>query len=102
MKKADIFRAILSGAAAFVPGGPGVQRGIEAVIEARKDTDDDDDFDEIADAVALIAISSVHGAESFTDKDLVNDPVLAQLIANVKGDLKLAQLVLVRKASPPT
>ena len=102
MKKADIFRLILGGAAAFVPGGDKVKQGIEAIIEARQDKDDDDDFDEIAEAVALIAIGSVQGAEALSAKDLLNDPVLAQLAENIKGDLKLAQLLKVRPAPSPT
>lgn len=98
MKKADVFKLILNGAAEFIPGGPVVRHGIEAILEAKRDTDDADDVDEIASAVAKIAIGAVQGAEALTEKDFVNDPVLAQLAANIRGDLKLAQLLRVRKA----
>lgn len=101
MSKKDLFKAILSGAAAFIPGGAGVQKGIEKLIEAKKDTDDADDVDEIADAISEIAIGSLAAVEGLTERDIVNDPVLAQLAENIKGDLKLARLVLVRKAAPP-
>jgi hypothetical protein len=97
MNKSDVFKAILEGATALIPGGPAVKEGIEALTH--RNSDPTDDVDEIADAITKIAMGSVAAAEGLTDHDIVNDPVLAQLAANIKGDLKLAQLVIVRKAA---
>ena len=104
MKKSDVLKLILTGATTFIPGGAAVKGGIDAILEAKRDTDDDDDddVDEIAGAVARIAIGAVQGVEALSEKDLINDPVLAQLVANIRGDLLLARLLVVRRPAPPT
>ena len=106
MKKSDIFKAIVVGAAKFLPSRgagktPSKIPAIKVSLNAGHAASDpnDDDPDTIAEALAAIVIGSVPGAGTVTAQEFIQDPVLAQLIANILGDLKLAQLVLARKAA---
>ena len=74
--------------------------GIAALIH--RDNAPTNDVDEPADALTSIALNVVMGTETLTGKDYVNDPVLAQLALNIKGDLKLAQLIVARKPAGPS
>lgn len=99
MKKSDVFKALLQGAAAFIPGGVNVQTGIEALIH--RNSDPDDDVDEVASAIAQIAVGSVQAAEGLSEKDFVNDPIFLQIVENIKGEIKLLQHVVVKRAAVP-
>lgn len=85
MKKKDIFNAILTGAALFIPGGAQVKKGIEIIIDRNEDPDDD--VEELSGAISDVVIGSVKAAEGLSGKDLVNDPVLKVLDAKVKSDI---------------
>lgn len=100
MTKKELLKVILGTAVAFVPGGPAVKGGIEALIN--RNTDPDDDVDEVAEAVADIVAGTMLAVEGLSEKDFVDDPVLAQLLDNIKGDIRLyAQLVQRLKPIPP-
>lgn len=96
MKKSDVFKAILAGASAFIPGGNAVKAGIEALVH--RNDDPDDDVEEVADAITQIAVGSVQAAEGLSGKDFIDDPVFAQLVENLKGDVRLLQLVVTKRA----
>lgn len=102
MKKSDVFELILKGIAVANPAVgravAGGAAGIKALIH--RDDDPTNDLDETADALTAIALNVVMGTETLTGKDYANDPILAQLAENIKGDLKLAQLVVARKPGP--
>jgi hypothetical protein len=100
MKKSDVLKAILAGAAGFVPGGPGVQQGIEKLLH--RNTDPDDDVDEVADAIAEIAVNSMLAIEGLTEKDFVRDDIYLLVVENIKGEIKLLQQLVVRGPKPTT
>ena len=99
MKKSDVFKAILTGLSLVNPAAgaavSGVASGVGKLIH--RDDDPSNDLDETADALTGIIMNVVLGAESLTAQDYVNEPVLAQLAANIRGDIRLAQLVVNRK-----
>lgn len=101
MKKPDVITMILVAIAAQYPdlalNVTGVAGGIDHLIH--KDDDPSNDLDETADAITEIVLSVVGGIEHATGHDYVNDPVLAQVAANLKGDIKMLQLVRVKKAA---
>ena len=94
MKRLDVFRAILQGASAYVPGGIEVKDGIEKLIN--RDADPSNDIDEVADALAAVVVGALKAAEALSEKDLVNDAALKELAVAVKNAVKQAQLVLVK------
>ncbi|MEQ1910238.1 MAG: hypothetical protein ABMA15_15535 [Vicinamibacterales bacterium] len=95
MKKSDVFKLIAGIGVSFFPGGDRVAAGIQA-LKNRND-DPTDDVDEVADAVTEIVMGVILSAEGLSGADLVNDPVLAQLAANIKGDIRLAQQLLIAR-----
>lgn len=106
MAKKDILKAILmtaaNVAASSVPGGTAVQGGIEAIVETLRDGDPSDNVNDMADAFAEIAVGSVAVAENVKAKDLLNDPIFAQMVDNLRGQVKLmAQLAPRLKPIPP-
>lgn len=96
MKRSDVFKLILQGLTTFNPAAGAAVSGVAAGVEKMIHRDDDptNDLDETADALTQIAMNVVLGTESLTGKDYVNDPVLAQLALNIKGNIKLALLVV--------
>jgi hypothetical protein len=96
MKKSEVLKALIAGAAGFIPGGEAVKLGIEQLVH--RNDDPDDDIDEIADAVALIVMGAIAGAEFVAGKDAVNDAVVAQLAAGIKSQIHLATLVVNKAA----
>lgn len=94
LSKKQIFQAILAGASAFVPGGAGVQAGIEKLIH--RNPDPDDDVTEVADAIAQIAVGSMLAAEGLTEKDFVRDDIFLLVVENIKGEILLLQQLVVR------
>lgn len=94
-KKGDVFKAILAGAVAFIPGGQAVRDDIERLLH--KNDNPDDDVDEVADAIADLAVDALIATEGLTGKNIVNDPVVRQVAEGIKNDIRLLQLVLVRK-----
>ena len=99
MTKKDLLKAILLGAAAFVPGGNQITAGVEAVINRNEDPDDD--VEELADAISAILVGSILAAEGLKEKDIVHEETLAQIVENIKGDIRLYTM-LVKRLKPPT
>lgn len=98
MKKKDVFNLILAGLTVANPALGASVSGVAAGVEKLTHRDDDptNDLDETADALTDIVVNVVTGAEKLTNKDYVNDPVLAQLAQNIKGDVKLALMLKAR------
>lgn len=94
MNKKQIFEAILTGATAFIPGGAGVKEGIDHLVH--RNTDPTDDVDEVAGAIAQIAVGSMIAAEGLSEKDFVQDAIFLQVVENIKGDIRLLQQLVVR------
>lgn len=99
MKKSDLFKAIAQIGTQLVlpriPGGAQVQHGVESLVH--RNDDPDDDLDEVSAAIVQIVVGGTQAAEGLTGQDIVNDPVLAQLAANIKGDIALFQHLLVER-----
>ncbi len=97
MKKSDLFKAIAQiGLATVVPQVKGaglVVKGVDALVH--RNDDPDDDLDEVSAAIVNILLGGTQAAEDLTDRDIVNDPILAQLAANIRGDVALFQQLLV-------
>jgi hypothetical protein len=101
--KSEVFRMILIGLSAFNPalGSAAIAgaAGVEKLI--KRDDDPTNDLDETADAVTEIAMAVVTGAEGLGKRDYVNDPILKQLAENIKGDIKIALLVVNKPVAAP-
>ena len=102
MKKSDILNLVLGVVTAINPAaGAAASVGAASVAKLiKRDDYPSNDLDEVSDALTEIVMATVMGLESVTKKDYVNDPLLAQLAANIKGDIKLVMLV-VNKAPAP-
>lgn len=99
MKRSDLFKAIAQiGATAVLPHVKGaglVVKGVEALVH--RNDDPDDDLDETTAAIVDILLGSTQVAEDLTGSDIINDPVLAHLAANIRGDVLLFQALLVER-----
>lgn len=93
--KTDILQAILMAGRVFVPGVGGIEDAIEHL--KHKNADPTDDADETANAVGDLIVNALLATEKLTGKDLVHDEIAAQVITNLKGDIKLLHQVLVHK-----
>jgi hypothetical protein len=98
MNKKQIFEAILTGASAYIPGGPVARAGIDHLIH--RNADPTDDVDEVAGAIAEIAVGSMLAAEGLSEKDIVHDAIYLQVLENIKGDIRLFQHLIVRTPTP--
>lgn len=107
--KKAILKAILSGGLAvgevMIPGLGIAKQGIDAILEAKADTDNEDDADEIAAGLSKVIIGTFAAAEGVTEKDLVNDPVLVALMAKIRQDIvgyeALVKAVAVKRPPVP-
>lgn len=99
MKKSDLFKAIAQIATTVVlpqvKGAGLVVKGVEALVH--RNDDPDDDLDEVSSAIVNILLGGTAATEALTGQDIVNDPVLAQIAANIKGDIALFQHLLVER-----
>lgn len=94
MDKMDVVKSIALIAAGFVPGGQGIANAVNALTH--RDNDPTNDYDEVGGAIVEIAVSSLAAAEGLTGKDLLDDPLFAQVANGIKGDVKL--LIMMIKA----
>ena len=94
MKKSDLLK-VIGAFIPLVPGGAQVQAGITALVH--RDDDPTNDVEEVSAALTQIILGSVEGAESLSGKDIVNDPVLAQIAVNIQADIALFQHLLVER-----
>ena len=107
MKKLDLLKDIAQiGATVVLPqikGAGAVVKGVDALLH--RNDNPDDDLDEVSSAIVSILLGGTAAVEDLTDQDIVNDPVLAQIAANIKGDIALFQHLLVErhgaKVAPP-
>lgn len=99
MKKSDLFKAIANiGTAVVLPQVKGaglVVKGVDALVH--RNDNPDDDLDEVSSAIVNILLGGTAATEDLTGHDIVNDPVLAQIAANIKGDIALFQHLLVER-----
>ncbi len=96
MKKSDIFKQLAILGLNFVPGGTAAVDAIKAL--ATKDDDPTNDVDEIATHIADAVIKVMAAAEGITERDLINEPAVLALKANIVSGIKLVPVVLVRPA----
>lgn len=96
MTRKDLFLAIVTSGAALIPGGTDVKEGVQALLN--RNDDPSDDLKEVSDAVGKIAVGAVLAAEGLTESDFVDNAVFAQLVENIKGDIKLLSVLVAHKA----
>lgn len=92
MKKSAIFKQLAILGLNFVPGGNAIQ------ALATKDDDPTNDVDEIATHIADAVIKVMAAAEGITERDLINEPAVLALKANIVSSIQLVPVVLVRPA----
>lgn len=96
MNRLDVLRAVLQGAAGYVPGGAGIKEGIEALIT--RNADPSDDVAEVSAALTKIVVGAVKAIEGITEKDYVDDAAVLALSESIKRDIELLQRLFIKRA----
>jgi hypothetical protein len=97
MKKSDFFIMLGRTALAIAPAVPGgaaavaVEQGVEHLVKHDAP---------VGDTVVDMLMKSLAAAEGFSDKDLLDDPLVAKLAVNIKGDIELLHALMVARHTP--
>ncbi len=97
MNKKALLKSLAQVGLAFIPGGNAAAGAIEALTQ--KDDDPTNDVDEIANKLADAIVSAVAVAENIQGRDLVNEPAVIAIKAQIVATIKLVPHVLVRRAA---
>lgn len=97
MNKKALLKSLAQVGLAFVPGGNAAVGALEALTE--KDDDPTNDIDEIANKLADAIVKAVAVAENIEGRDLVHEPAVLAIKAQIVATIKLVPHVLVRQAA---
>lgn len=79
---------------------PGSKPAVDAIIDlVHKDDDPTNDLDEIADKLADAIIKTAAAAENMEGRDILNEPAVLAIKAQIVATIKLVPHVLVRRAA---
>lgn len=97
MNKKALLKSLAQVGLAFVPGGNAAASTIEALTQ--KDDDPTNDVDEMACKLADAIIAAAAVAEGIEGRDLVNEPAVLAIKAQIVATIKLVPHVLVRRVA---
>jgi hypothetical protein len=97
MNKQEILDRLISGVGIIDPRIGTIIRDIESVVH--RDADPTNDVEEISSAVTELAVTAIAVTQDYSGHEVVNNPALVQLAANIKGDIAL-YIHLVKQLKP--